>query len=351
MPVSLFAAVCFALLLVPSGWAQATPSDVLRQKFLKVIDRPRVNLAAESKVLEQGGATETLHFRYQSEASQRVPGLMMKASGASGRLPVVIVLHGTGGTKEGQAPLLRELAARGFLAVAIDGRYHGERSQAGKGSADYVAAMLRRYRTGQEYPFLYDTVWDILRLLDYLETRADVDAKRIGAVGFSKGGMELYLAAAVDQRIRAAVPCIGVQSFRWAIDNNAWQSRVGTFQAAVNEAAREAGVGVVDAAFIRRFYDRVAPGVNGEFDGDKMTPLIAPRPLLVINGDSDARTPIPGLLECVQATRAAYRRAGAEDAFQFVAQRDTAHRVNPESLVLAVDWFTRRLGASVQSSR
>lgn len=340
------AAVGLALLPVMSWGADAAAA-----RLLKMVDRPRVALQAESRVVEKTAEWEKQRFTFASEAGQRVPGIAWKSAGALGRLPVVIVMHGTGGTKEGNAPLLRELAGRGFLAVAIDGRYHGERSQAGKGSVDYVAAMLRRYRTGKEYPFLYDTLWDVLRLLDYLETRADVDAARIGAIGFSKGGMELYLAAAVDTRIRAAVPCIGVQSFRWAIDNDAWQSRVGTFQAAVKEAAREAGVQAVDAAFIRRFYDRVAPDVYGEFDGDKMTPLIAPRPLLVINGDSDARTPMPGLLECVNATRAAYQKAGAGDAFQFVAQKNTAHRVNPESLVTAVDWFTRWLGASVQSSR
>ena len=41
----------------------------------------------------------------------------------------------------------------------------------------------------------------------------------IGMIGFSKGGMETYLAAAVDPRIAVAVPCIGVQSFRWALDH------------------------------------------------------------------------------------------------------------------------------------
>ncbi len=346
--VSVGSLAAVGLALLPAmGWG----ADAAAARFLKMVDRPRVPLQAESRVVEKTAVLEKQHFTYAAEAGQWVPGIAWKSTAAVGRLPVVIVLHGTGGTKEANGALLSDLAARGFLAVAIDGRYHGERSQAGKGSADYVAAMLRRYRTGKEYPFLYDTVWDVLRLLDYLETRIDVDAKRIGAIGFSKGGMELYLAAAVDQRIRAAVPCIGVQSFRWAIDNDAWHSRVGTFQAAVKEAAREAGVDAIDAAFIRRFYDRVAPGVYGEFDGDKMTPLIAPRPLLVINGDSDARTPMPGLMECVNATREAYRKAGAEDAFQFVAQKNTAHKVNADSLAMAVDWFTRELGAVVRSSR
>ena len=315
-----------------------------RDAFLKVIDRPKVPLTASVKPIAEDHSMQRYHFTYASDAAQRVPGLMVKPKSASGRLPVVVALHGTGGTKEGQLPLLTRLAGRGFLAIAIDGRYHGERSKAGSGSADYSLAMLRVYRgEAKERPFLYDTVWDILRLLDWLETRPDVDGSRVGMIGFSKGGMELYLAAAADSRIRASVPCIGVQSFRWALDNNSWQSRVGTFQAAVNAAAKEEGVSPIDAAFIRKFYDRVVPGVYAEFDGPRMVPLIAARPMLAINGDSDARTPLPGLMQCIDAAKSAYESAGASDRFHFLLQEKTGHRVNPESLIAAVDWFSRWL--------
>ena len=96
--------------------------------------------------------------------------------------------------------------------MAIDGRHHGERSAEGKGSAAYDAAIVEAWHSGG-YPFYYDTVWDVMRLVDYLETRDDVDAKRIGLTGISKGGIETYLTAAVDTRIAAAVPCIGVKAF------------------------------------------------------------------------------------------------------------------------------------------
>ena len=115
-------------------------------------------------------------------------------------------------------PLLQTLARRGFVAVAIDGRFHGERRRQ---PADYDAAILQTYRTGQGHPFLYDTAWDVMRLVDYLQTRHDVDPARIGLMGISKGGMETYLTAATDPRIRVAVPVIGVQSFRWALEHDA----------------------------------------------------------------------------------------------------------------------------------
>ena len=51
-----------------------------------------------------------------------------KLTASTGRLPVVIQLHGTGGSKEQLLPRLMTLANRGFIAIAIDGRYHGERA-------------------------------------------------------------------------------------------------------------------------------------------------------------------------------------------------------------------------------
>lgn len=308
-----------------------------------MIDRPRVPLAAEQKKLSDANGLEQWHFIYAADSMQRVPGLLVKANHSTGKRPVVISLHGTGGNKESQIELLQQLAHRGFIGIAIDGRYHGERIKAGKGSAAYNEAMLRTYRTGKELPFLYDTVWDVLRLLDYLETRDDVDAKRIGLIGFSKGGMETYLAAAVDARIAVAVPFIGVQSFRWALEHNSWQSRVETFQAAINQAAKDEGKSEVNAEFVRHFYHRVMPGIADRFDGPQMVPLIAPRPLLVINGDSDPRTPMLGLMECVDNAKAAYARAKAADKFKFTLQPKTGHAVTPEARQEAIAWLEQWL--------
>ena len=323
--------------------AQSQTPEKTRAAFLKLIQRPRVPLASAVKDLPSVGELSQEHFTFAAEVDQRVPGILLKNAKFTGRRPVVIILHGTGGTKEGMLALLTPYAERGFIAVAIDGRYHGERTKAGKGSAEYSEAMLRTYRTGKEHPFLYDTVWDIMRLLDYLETRKDVDAKRIGLMGISKGGMETYLTAAVDSRVAVAVPCIGVQSFRWALDNDTWKHRVETFQAAINGAAKDDGVTEINADFVRKFYDRVVPGIYSQFDGPAMLPLIAPRPLLVINGDSDARTPVPAVQECAAAAANAYARAKAVDKFVLHLQKKTGHAVNATARQAAIDWFVKWL--------
>ena len=329
---------------VAAGFTQQPDQTAnTRQAFLKLIDRPRVplNPSVDEHSLSGGMVTELISFATQ--AGDRVPTLLVKQDTAMKGAPAVIVLHGTGGSKEGMLSRLRALAVRGFVAVAIDGRYHGERAtrDASNGSA-YQLAILQAFRTRTEHPFLYDTAWDVMRLVDYLETRDDVDRNRIGLTGISKGGIETYLAAAADPRIAAAVPFIGVQSFRWALDHGAWDSRAWTLREAIDAAAHEAGESA-GAAFMRKFYDRVAPGVYGDFDGPAMLPLIAPRPLLVINGDSDPRTPVAGVRQCMTAAQSAYEARGAADRLSFYLQPNAGHEVTPEADRRMIEWFERWL--------
>lgn len=323
--------------------ATSSPATDSRADFLKLIQHRRVSLAPQVEDLPATNGLAQFHFSFAADKAQRVTGVLMKEERSRGRRPVVIALHGTGGSKANLLALGRKLATNGFVAVAIDGRYHGERRGAGKGTTEYQDAIVAAWHDSQEHPLYYDTVWDVMRLLDYLGTRKDVDAKRIGLIGISKGGIEAYLAAAVDQRIAVVVPCLGVQSFRWALDNNAWPARVGTIQSAFDAVAQGERVTAPDVAFAKTFYDRVVPGIYGEFDGPAMLPLIAPRPLLVINGDSDSRTPLPGLKECTDAAEIAFRAAGAEDRFAVRIQENTAHQVTPDSERAAIEWFVRWL--------
>jgi dienelactone hydrolase len=336
-PPSRFVALAAAIGLTPAAAFMQPPSS--RDRFLQLIDRPPVPLAVQTSPRPGGGALEWEHFTFASEAGERVPGLSARRAAPAARRPAVIVLHGTGDSKEGMVPLLEALAGRGFLAVAIDGRHHGERA---KGAGDYPQAILRAYRTGRGRPFLYDTVWDALRLVDYLQTRADVDPARIGMMGISKGGMETYLAAAADLRIAAAVPVIGVQSFGWALEHDAWQPRVETILGAVAGAAREERTRV-DADFVRHFYDRVVPGIYSDFDAPAMLPLVAPRPLLVVNGDSDALTPLAGVREAADAAERAYRAAGAAGRFRLLVQPRSGHVFTEAAQRDALAWFERWL--------
>ena len=309
-----------------------------------MIDRPRVPLAPEVQPRGDARVYRAEQFSFASEAGERAPGVFLTSVRMKDRRPVVILLHGTGSRKEEFLAQMRTLADRGFATVAIDARHHGARisSKYGPGNEQYFSAMLQTYRTRKGLPYLYDTVWDVMRLVDYLETRADVDPKRIGLMGISKGGTEAYLAAAVDPRIAAVVPIIGVQGFRWALDNDRWQPRIGTFAPAVHGAAGDDNA-KVDAAFVRRFYDRVAPGIYGDYDAGSMLALIAPRPVLVINGDSDPRTPLAGVQEAVALARQTYLKMNADDKLGVYLQPDAGHVVTPVAELVMADWFVKWL--------
>lgn len=322
----------------------APDAGAVRKIFVVLIRRPEAPLAMESRLLDESGGIRRTRFSFARDPGERVPGLWYQPVQHSGPRPAVIFLHGTGGNKESMRTSLETYARAGFAAIAIDAPHHGERSTAGKGSADYQQAILKAWREpGRAHPFFYDTVWDVMRLLDLLQERDDIDPKRIGLAGYSKGGIETYLAAAIDRRIAVAVPYIGVQSFSWALANNAWQSRISTIQTAVDAAAKESGADVVDARFVREFYRRVAPGIDGLFDGPQMLPLIAPRPLLVINGDSDPRTPLAGVEDCLAAARKKYVEAGLAERIEFIAQKDTGHKVTAEAHAAGLAWFRRWL--------
>ena len=74
-------------------------------------------------------------------------------------------------------------------------------------------------------------------------------------------------------------------------------------------------------------------------DGPAMLPLIAPRPLMVINGDSDSLTPLPGVMLAANSASEAYAKAGAKEKFILRVQKNTGHSVNDGSFRAAIDWF------------
>jgi cephalosporin-C deacetylase-like acetyl esterase len=124
--------------------------------------------------------------RFTPEAGHDAVAALYRPKAAQGKLPTVIVQHFLGGTKDHPALilLLNQLAQKGFLAAAIDGRHRGDRQN----GVALNAAILQSLRTGKGNPLFFDTAYDITRFLDYLQTRPDVDGERIGMTGFSEVG-------------------------------------------------------------------------------------------------------------------------------------------------------------------
>lgn len=343
------------ILLVPSlALSQDSVADV-RSAFLKTLDRPRVEPDVKlEKTTPQPGGWVLEEFTYASEkkadgAIERVPTILLRpekpgTGPGTGPMPAVIVLHGTGGNKSGMLAYMRELQAKGIVGVAIDARYHGGRSTASKGADAYNKAIAAAWRSKagepMEHPFYYDTVWDLWRLVDVLEKRPDIDAKKIGMIGFSMGGIQTWLAASADQRIAVIVPAIAVQSFKWSLENDQWQGRANTIRLAHETAAKDLGEDKVNGRVCKELWGKVIPGIVDRFDCPSMLRLCAPRPLLILNGTKDANCPIEGARLAIASAKKAY---AADETKLEVNIQEVGHTVTEEQRRASIAWFERWL--------
>jgi dienelactone hydrolase len=355
----------FALLslLGASQLVAAEPSDKVppypppaevKAAFLKLLDRPKIDPEPQtinSPRRTEGLITEHLSIATQRKADgsiERMPLLIIRPETVSGRLPAVVVLHGTGGNKETYRGFCTELAKRGTIAIAIDARYHGERIPGGAhGNQEYVAAITRAWRAKpdepQEHPFYFDTCWDLWRLLDYLQTRGDVDPRRIGMYGVSMGAIEIWLAASVDDRVSVVVPAIGVQSLRWTLEHDVWQGRAGTIRGAHEAAAKDLGESAVNARVCRALWNKVVPGILDQFDCPSMIRLFAGRPMLILSGEKDPNNPLGGAKLAFSSAKQAYEAVGASDKLKIDVAPGVAHRVTDAQREEAVAWLVKWL--------
>jgi pimeloyl-ACP methyl ester carboxylesterase len=157
------------------------------------------------------------------------------------------------------------------------------------------------------------------------------------------GGIESWFAAATDERIRVAVPAIAVQSYRWSLENGRFQGRAGTVPRPHEAAAKDLGEPEVSATVCRAVWNKVIPGVLGEFDCPNMLRAIAPRPLLILSGEKDPINPIEGARIAFAAAEAAYQRAGAEDRLKMDVAPGVGHSVTAAQRQMAIDWLKRWL--------
>jgi dienelactone hydrolase len=345
------------LTFIPQAvYADYPPPTEVKAAFLKLLDRPRDKMEVRDlsqKPLGDGFTLETFWFFSEKETDEQVYTYLVRPAKVTKKLPAVIVLHGTGGSGKSQIGFLKELAKRNIIGVAIDARWHGKRARGLEkpGSFMYTQAIIRAWKTKpgqkQKHPFYYDTCWDIWRTIDYLVARKDIDAKNLGMIGFSMGGIETWLAASVDDRIKVTVPAIAVQSFRWSLENDQWQGRARTIlhphevSAMDLKSFTEKGTPKITQKVCRALWNKIVPGITDQFDCPSMIRLFAGRPLLILSGEKDANCPLPGAKLAFAEAEKAFK--DASDKLRIMAAPGVGHSVTAEQRRAAFDWFEKWL--------
>ena len=125
--------------------------------------------------------------------------------------------------------------------------------------------------------------WNSIRALDYLSTRPEVDTNRFGVTGRSGGGAYSWWLAALDDRIKAAAPVAGITDLQ-------------------NHVVDGTVEGHCDCMFIVNTY---------RWDYPQVAALVAPRPLLICNSDSDSIFPLDGVVRLHNEVRKVYQLFGA----------------------------------------
>lgn len=156
--------------------------------------------------------------------------------------------------------------------------------------------------------------WNSIRALDYLETREEVDADKIGATGRSGGGAYTFWISALDERIQVSVPVAGITSM-------------------ANHVVDGCIEGHCDCMFMVNTY---------RWDFPLLASLIAPRPLLIVNTDDDRIFPLDGVVDVFSKTRGVYEKLGARDRLG-LALYQGGHKDTQPLRVPAFHWFERHL--------
>ena len=202
----------------------------------------------------------------------------------------------------GKADLVQlavSLARQGFLVLAYDMVGYNDTLQA----SHSMAGTTTDWMWGVSLLGLQ--TWNSIRVLDYLDTRPDVDKKRIGVTGASGGGSQAFILAALDSRVQCSVP-----------------------------------VNMVSTTMQGGCLCENAPGLRVDTDNVEIAALFAPKPQFLVSclGDWSKTTPkVEG-----PAIRNVYQLYGAPSAVGW-DQFPYGHNYNRESREAMTKWMCRWL--------
>ncbi len=166
------------------------------------------------------GVVERDGYRVEKLLLQTRPGVVMTANAyvpaSDGKHPAVLCVHGHWRGAKHEAVVQSRcigLVKLGFFVLMVDAFGAGERGL-GKALGEYHGEMVAGtlWPTGLALAGLQ--VYENMRAVDYLQSRPEVDAERIGVTGASGGGNQTMYLGAIDQRLKCVVPVCSVGTYR-----------------------------------------------------------------------------------------------------------------------------------------
>ncbi len=281
-------------------------------------DRTPLNVQCTG-ILDRGGFTIE-KLIYESLPEFYVTAALYVPKGIVSSQPAVVFVHGhsdLGKSYPVYQAVCVDLAANGFIVLAVDPPGQGERFQyfdSGKGERIIGGCTTEHTYAGLQFTLGGASIgrhfiWDVMRGIDYLETRPEVDPTRIGLTGNSGGGTQSCLLMMSEQRFAAAVPCTFVMTL---------ESYMKTGQAQDSE--------------------QIVPGcfANGPDHDDYITAM-APKPVLIGAAAYDY-FPIEGAIEAVDRAKRIYALYDAEDNVD-IAIAPTRHEYSSYLREACVNWY------------
>jgi hypothetical protein len=297
----------------------------LRERFLAALgDFPRTPCPLEPQVL---GTTQHDGYRIERLLLQTLPGVRMTANAyvpdsdmakdtanAAGKRPAVLCVHGHWRLAK-QEPVVQArcigLAKLGFFVLVVDAFGAGERA-IGKALGEYHGEMAGALLFPSGWTLAGVQWYENSRAIDYLRSRPEVDADRIGVTGASGGGNQSMYCGTLDERIAATIPVCSV----------------GNYQAYLGAACCMC---------------EVVPGALRFAEEGDLLGLSAPRALMVINATGDApQFSVAEAKKSLGRASAIFQHYGRGDAVRHTII-ESGHDYNRPMREAMYGWVTKHL--------
>lgn len=305
----------------------------VRKTLLKLLGdlppRPEP-LKVETIFREQRNGYILEKFVFDNGVDSKVPGYLAIPSKLQGKAPAILVLHGHSSTKDnifGSDPnntsqdVMALLVSQGFIVMAIDGYFNGER----RGTGPAGTNEMQQKGSDQEMSLFKLNLWfgrslwgmqlrDEQIALDYLMSRQEVDWEKIGATGMSMGSTRAWWLASIDERVKAVVGVACFTRYKELIEQR--------------------------YLYAHGIYYFV-PGMLQHFDTEAVMGLIAPRPFLVLTGDSDPGSPLSGMKVLEQKLNTVYSLYNVQNQFKSIIYPKTGHIYTDDMKMEMLNWFNK----------